>query len=253
MGPESRKKVWAITHNSHEDMGSYEFFCRAMGVRPSIFLAHETDVSALDPLEADLVLIMGGPMGVYEANSFPHLHHEIRLAERRMAAGKPLLGICLGAQIMAKALGADVYKGKPGREIGWFDMTATEDGQKSPLRHFDKSQGPVVEWHQDTFDLPAGAKRLLTGKKYENQAFSYGDNAIAIQFHPEVTELKFERWYVKYKDELAEMGTPVEYMRAEAHKYADKLRERNRVFFTEWLTKVAPQLLGRTPPATVDG
>ncbi|MBU6235338.1 MAG: glutamine amidotransferase [Alphaproteobacteria bacterium] len=234
-------------HVTHEDMGSFEFFLRAFGIRPVPFLARETDIASLDPAEADLVLILGGPMGVYEADTFAHLHHEIRFAERRIAAGKPTLGICLGSQIIAKALGANVYKGPRGKEVGWFDVKVTEEGQHTPVRYFDKSSGPVMQWHGDTFDLPAGAKRLVTSDKYENQGFSFEDNTLALQFHPEVTELKLERWYASGKCDMNECSTCPDTIRADAHKYGDTLRQRNRLFFTEWLSQVTPHLTDKHP------
>lgn len=244
---QQKPKVWAIMHATHEDMGSFEFFLRSYGIRPTPFLAKNTDIEALDPAEADLVLLMGGPMGVYEAESFPHLHHEVRFIERRIAAGKPTLGICLGSQIIAKALGADVYKGPKGKEVGWYDVSITEAGLSTPLKYFDKMEGPVMQWHGDTFDLPAGATRLATSDKYENQAFSYENHVLALQFHPEVTELKLERWYTSDPGDMAEVGTDAETIRSMAHKHGDTLRQRNRLFFTEWLGTVAPHLTTKHP------
>lgn len=240
-------KVWAIMHATHEDMGSYEFFLRAFGIRPVPMLARNTDIEALDPAEADLVLIMGGPMGVYDADAFPHLHHEVRFAERRIALGKPVLGICLGSQIIAKALGANVYKGPKGKEVGWYDVTVTEAGLHTPVRFFDKAEGPIMQWHGDTFDLPQGAVRLASNVNYENQAFSYENHVMAMQFHPEVTELKLERWYSSDKGDMAEVGTNAETIRAAAHRHGDTLRQRNRLFFTEWLGNVAPHLTAKHP------
>ena len=234
-------------HATHEDMGSFEFFLRSYGIRPTPFLAKNTDIESLDPTEPDLVLIMGGPMGVYDADHFPHLHHEIRFAERRIASGKPTLGICLGSQIIARALGADVYKGPKGKEVGWYDVKVTEAGMHTPIRFFDRSEGPVMQWHGDTFDLPKGATRLASSEKYENQAFSFENHVLGLQFHPEVTELKLERWYASDPGDMAEVGTDAGTIRAAAHKHGDALRQRNRLFFTEWLGNVAPRLTQKHP------
>ncbi len=241
------KKVWAIMHVTHEDMGSFEFFLRAFGIRPIPMLARNTDIAALDPSEPDLVLMLGGPMGVYEADNFPHLHHEIRFAEQRIASGKPMLGICLGSQIIAKALGANIYKGPKGQEIGWLDVNVTEAGMHTPVRYFDKAEGPVMHWHGDTFDLPNGATRLASSALYENQAYAYENNVLALQFHPEVTELKLERWYASGKHDMDEAKTNPETIRADAQRYGDALRQRNRLFFTEWLAQTCPHLLEKHP------
>lgn len=257
--PESHKhkKVWAFLHVTHEDMGSYEFFLKAIGIRPVPMLARDVDIEALDPAEADLVLIMGGHMGVYEADAYPHLHHEIRFAEQRIARGLPTLGICLGSQIIAKALGADVYKGAKGKEVGWHPVTVSEAGMRTPVRHFDAAETMVAQWHGDTFDLPQGATLLASNEKYANQAYSYGNNVLGMQFHPEVTEVKLERWYAAHAEDIAETGTSVAELRASARRHAARIQEQNRQFFLEWLAQVAPQLLEKHPrpsdmPAKVD-
>lgn len=236
------KKVWAILHATHEDLGSFETILRSYRVHPRILRAQDTDIAALDPVEADLVFIMGGGMGVYEADAHPHLRDEIDFVQKRIAAGKPLIGVCLGSQIMAAALGAKVYKGKKGKEIGWYDVHITP-AANGPLRHLDAAQGPVMHWHGDTFDLPDGAVRLASSALYENQAFAVGDHALALQFHPEVTELKLERWYDRHASEMAEEGISAQTLRDAAHAHAASLRQRNRRFLTEWLGRAAPHLL----------
>lgn len=245
-------KVWAFVHVTHEDLGSFEHVLRAHHIRPRTFLTGTCDIECLDPAEADLVIIMGGPMGVYEANNYPHLHHEIRFAEQRMALGKPILGVCLGSQILAKALGARVYKGKPGKEVGWQPVTVNEAGMKTPLRHLDKEHCVCAHWHGDTFDLPEGAQLLASSAMYEHQAFSYGKNALGLQFHPEVTEVKLERWYARLVCDIHESGQTVEGMRELAHRHGDRLKNQNRCFFTDWLDEVSPGLLVKQHHALVD-
>jgi len=252
MMSENAPKVWAFVHVSHEDLGSFEHVLRSYGIRPKTFLTGTCDIECLDPAEPDLVIIMGGPMGVYEANQYPHLHHEIRFAETRMALGKPLLGVCLGSQIMAKALGSKVYKGVQGKEIGWNPISVNASGMRTPLKYLDQSECTVAHWHGDTFDLPKDATLLASSDKYQNQAFKFGDNALALQFHPEVTEVKLERWYARLVGDIHEAGKTVDSMREEAHKYGDMLKNQNRQFFCEWLADVAPQLLEKRHQPLVD-
>ncbi len=246
------RKVWAFVHVSHEDLGSFEHVLRGYGIRPRTFLSGTCDIECLDPAEADLAIIMGGPMGVYEADQYPALHHEIRFAETRLALGKPLLGICLGSQIMAKALGSKVYKGPQGKEIGWNPVSVNVQGMRTPLKYLDQSECTCAHWHGDTFDLPQGAELLASSDKYQNQAFSFGDAALALQFHPEVTEVKLERWYARLLADIHEAGKTVDEMRTEAHRYADQLKNQNRLFFTEWLDNVAPGLLAKRHQPLVD-
>ena len=241
------RTVWALMHVTHEDMGSFEFYLRALGIRPVPLMACTTDIAALNPTEADLVLVMGGPMGVYEACSRKHLTDEIKFIEKRIAAGLPTLGVCLGSQIIANALGAKVYKGPQGKEIGWYPVSINDAGMRTPLRHLDKAETIVAHWHGDTFDLPQGAKLLASSDKYQNQAYSYGENILGIQFHPEVTEVKLERWYQNNKHEIDEVGTSIEALRADAHRNGEILKQQNRIFFTEWLAQVAPHFLEKHP------
>jgi GMP synthase-like glutamine amidotransferase len=138
----------------------------------------------VDPLMPDLLVCLGGPIGAYEEAAYPFLRDELALIERRLAAARPTLGICLGAQLMARALGARIYPA-PAKEIGWGEVRLSEAGQKGPLRHF--AGVPVLHWHGDTFDLPKGAELLASTVLCANQAFAFGRYALAFQFHPETT------------------------------------------------------------------
>jgi GMP synthase-like glutamine amidotransferase len=133
-----------------------------------------SDLSVFDPLEPDLLVVLGGAPGVYQSNDYPFLKEEVRILEKRLAHDKPTLGICLGAQLMAAALGASNFKGQQGSERGWSDIQITPEGQNSPVAVFDHSKTKVMQWHQDTFDLPDGATLLATGDVYRNQIFSWG-------------------------------------------------------------------------------
>ena len=135
------------------------------------------------------LLIMGGPMAVYEMDRRPYLKKEAELIEQAAKANKHILGICLGAQMIAHALGARVYAGGQ-KEIGWQEITLTPEGMNDPLMSTlapdGKNAAQVFQWHGDTFDLPAGAVRLASSDFYPNQAFRYSDRVYALQFHIEV-------------------------------------------------------------------
>lgn len=137
------------------------------------------------------LIVMGGPMGVYEADRYPFLREEQRLIRQATEAGLPVLGICLGSQLIAGALGARVYPG-PKKEIGWYPVEVT-----SPKDEFTTglpSRFMAFHWHGDTFDLPAGATRLFRSDLYENQGFRYGRNVYAIQFHLEINQAMIGEW-----------------------------------------------------------
>ena len=139
------------------------------------------------------LIILGGPMNCDQYDRHPHLETEIELIRQTIEEGKPVLGICLGAQLVARALGARVMRNKT-KEIGWYELNPTEAGHKDPLfAHFEDSQ-MIFQWHGDTFDLPHGTIHLATSPDCQNQAFRYGDNVYGLQFHLEVDEAMILRW-----------------------------------------------------------
>ena len=147
-------------------------------------------------------IIMGGPMSVNEDNRYPYIKEEEKLVMDFISQDKKVLGICLGAQIMAKALGSEVYKGSK-EEIGWYDIELTEDGLKDPyMKGLLLHQGTgdlrekfkVFHWHGETFDIPEGSKRLASSELYPNQAFKSMNKAYAFQFHIEVSKGMIYKW-----------------------------------------------------------
>lgn len=191
------KQVLAIRHMYSASLFTLEEAFRSRGFDITYVEGYTADLKHIDPLTPDVMVVLGGAMGVYQADLFPYLHDEIALIQKRVAADRPLLGICLGAQLMAKALGKNVYKGQNGSEIGYMDIDLTTAGEKSPLRHFDKKLTKILQWHGDTFDLPDSATLLATSPKYTNQAYQVGKNAFAVQFHPEVNHAGFENTLVE--------------------------------------------------------
>ncbi len=163
-----------------------------------------------DPKEFSLVLILGGPMNVYEEDKYPFLIQELSFIKKCLSAGTKVLGICLGAQIIARALDAKVTKNDK-KEIGWFDIELTEDGKRSPLFAGLPEQLKVFHWHGDTFDIPNGASRLAHSGLCRNQAFVYEsghESAVALQYHVEIESAEeIATWCDMYKEEVAnELG-----------------------------------------------
>jgi GMP synthase-like glutamine amidotransferase len=143
------------------------------------------------------MVVLGGPMAVYEMDKVPYLRDEALLIEKAVASGVPVLGVCLGSQLLAHVLGARVYPG--GRpEVGWDEVEITDAGMQDPcMKHLAKDgtrRAQVFQWHGDTFDLPSGAVRLASSAVYPNQAFRYADNVYALQFHIEVTPEIVHGW-----------------------------------------------------------
>jgi GMP synthase (glutamine-hydrolysing) len=139
------------------------------------------------------LVVLGGPMNVDQIDEYPHLALETEVIREAIRRRLPVLGICLGAQLIAKSLGAKVYPGKE-KEIGWYDLSVTRAAQADPLFAHLHATERVFQWHGDTFGIPAGAVRLASSRLFPNQAFRYRDNVYALQFHLEVDEPLIQRW-----------------------------------------------------------
>jgi GMP synthase (glutamine-hydrolysing) len=186
-------------------------------------------------VRSDLVVVLGGPIGVYEQDRYPFLGDELRALGRRLREGRPTLGICLGAQLMAAALGARVYPG-PEKEIGLSGIELTDAGKVSCLAPL--AGQPVLHWHGDTFDLPEHALRLASTAAYENQAFSLGRNVLGLQFHPEVDAHRFEQWLIGHTGELAAAGVDVPKLRADMKHAGNALHVAGVSMLGHWLELV---------------
>lgn len=231
------KTALAISHVAFEDLGSLGDALRHAGFEIEVVDACTADWGEIHPLEADLAVVLGGPIGVYDQDCYPFLQAEIDLLRSRLAAKRPTLGICLGAQLMAAALGARVYRGSNGKELGWAPIQANTDSEAPPwLAPLLAPDVQVLHWHGDTFDLPAGAVRLAQTARYANQAFAVGSHALALQFHVEVKVEGLERWYVGHACELSQAGIDARQLRADGHAFGPLLESAARRFWRDWLT-----------------
>jgi len=238
-----RRSAIALRHVAFEDMGLLAPIMEREGWNISFCEAAVDDLTHRSIRNADLVVVLGGPIGVYETESYPFITQEIALIEHRLRRQLPTLGVCLGAQLMAKALGSRVYSGNV-KEIGWGPIRLTEAGTSSCLKCLgDDAQ--VLHWHGDTFDLPDAASRLTSNMNYENQAFAFGDNALALQFHLEAEPRQLEEWYVGHAAELAAANVSVTELRAATSNCATALAPRADRVFTEWLDQIRPHEVAR--------
>ncbi|HEX4030228.1 MAG TPA: glutamine amidotransferase [Terracidiphilus sp.] len=228
-----------LSHVAFEDLGSLRAPLEERGFRIDTVDAATAEFALQQAVDSDLLVILGGPIGVYETDAYPFLTPEIAWIRQRLEAGLPTLGVCLGAQLMAAALGARVYPGENGAEIGWAPIQFSGTGEPpewfQPLLAPDL---PVFHWHGDSFDLPAGAQPLARSQMYDNQAFSIGKAGLALQFHPEVTAQGLERWYVGHTSELGRRGISVPDLRAEGYRHAPRLFEAARGFWDGWLNYI---------------
>jgi len=185
-------RVLILMHDPKEDAGNISDYIEEKGGVLSIVRLYEGMRLPSDVNEADAVISMGGPMNVYQETAYPFLKDETFFLARCFDAGVPVLGICLGAQMMAKAAGARVVKA-PREEVGWYEVHLTERGSMDPFFAGLPGSFNVFQLHGDTFDIPKGGVLLATSGTCQNQAFRIG-NSLALQFHLEINDEKLAVW-----------------------------------------------------------
>lgn len=232
------KNVMVIRHIAFEDLGSLADVLKQRNYHINYFEAGADELSEIDSSLADLMIVLGGPIGAYDEQDYPFLLDELRLLEGRLANDQPTLGICLGAQLMARVLGAKVYPGAQGKEIGWSPITLNQAGQQSALRHLANADA-VLHWHGDTFDLPPNCTHLAVSTHYQNQAFTYKQNSMALQFHPEVTPYSLERWFIGHSCEIsATTGVTVSKLRQDTQRYSTSLYKQATMCWNSWFDQI---------------
>ncbi len=187
------KPVLVLRHVPHEPLGTVENYLRDFGLEFH-YIDLFRSVPAAIPLEqAAALVVMGGPMNVDEVDRYAFLGPEVGWVRQAIDAKTPVLGICLGAQLMAKALGARVYPNGL-QEIGWYPLELTPEAAGDPLFAGSHAVEIVFQWHGDTFDLPPGAVHLARSEHCKHQAFRYGPSAYGFQFHVEMTPKMIDDW-----------------------------------------------------------
>ncbi len=222
-----------LRHLAFEDLGTFEPLLRARGFEVAY---HDVGVVPLphEVATPDLLVVLGGPIGVGDQEDFPWLREEIELVKTRLISGGPTLGICLGAQLIAAALGARVYPG-PAKEIGWGPLALTDAGRDSVVRSLAADQTSMLHWHGDTFDLPDGAQLLASTSLCRHQIFTWEKHVLAFQCHPEVEPAGFERWLVGHIGELRSIGASVGELRNATAQHGPVLVRQSAVCFRAWL------------------
>ena len=198
------KDILFIKHIAIEGPGSMaEFFGSTTWGTKTIDLSQGKSLPQ-DLTQIQAVVLLGGPMNVYEEDKFPFLRQENHFLRKVIEQGLPFLGICLGAQLLAKAGGARIKKASQ-KEEGWHRVNLNEAGKRDPLFQGLEKEFSVFQWHEDSFDIPAGGILLASSAVGINQAFRLGSNAYGLQFHIEVTPEMIEDWMKEYKNSNKEM------------------------------------------------
>ena len=230
-------RVVAIQHLSFEDLGSFAQFFEGQGDQIEMKDATRDDLHPAR--DADLLIVLGGPISANDSARFPFLTDECHLLEHRISLGLPTIGVCLGAQLIAQVLGAKVYP-MGLKEIGFSALAFTEAGRAHPLA---KISAPVLHWHGETFDLPENATRLASTALCAEQAFAYGDHTLALQFHLEVRSQELERWLVGHIVELETAGVDLSGLRADSAKWSALLEAEAGNMLKDWLASLPAESL----------
>jgi GMP synthase (glutamine-hydrolysing) len=229
----SRRQALALRHVAFEDAGLVETVAAEAGLDLDYVEAPRADLSRLDPLAPELLVILGGPIGVYETAAYPFLAPEIALIRGRLAADRPTLGICLGAQLMAVALGGKVGPG-PAKEIGYAPIVPAAD--PGPLAPLADAGWRVLHWHGDQITAPPGAVVHASTAPTPVQAFSRGPLALGLQFHVEVEPDALESWLVGHACEIAATkGVTPEGLRAQTREHGSNVAAAGRAVIQGWL------------------
>lgn len=223
-----RAPVQVIRHVCFEDLGALAGTLERRGLRFDYVTPSDGGLDGLE--DAGLLLVLGGPVSANDTDRYPYLGREIEIIRRRVERGLPTLGICLGAQLIARAMGAGVAP-MPAPEIGWGPLELAGEG--GVLRRL---RTPVLHWHGEAFELPPGCGTLASTAKCPNQAFAVGNHTLALQFHIEVRAGELERWLLGHACELDHRGVSVPGLREDGRRFAEGAAAQGAALFSDWLS-----------------
>lgn len=236
-------RILVFQHVPHEILGTLDPLLKGAGFRIK-YVNFGRNPDAQPSLNGYRgLVVLGGPMNVDEVDRCRHIGTEIDLIQRAVDKNIPVLGICLGAQLIAKALGAKVRRNRI-KEIGWYEVLPTSEGRADPLLSNFRDTERIFQWHGDTFDIPVGSVHLASSPDCVNQAFRYSNSVYGLQFHLEVDQAMIERWLMVPNNRKEIENTRGEIdpqrIRQETVKYIDRLKNLSNLVFGEYF-----QHLGR--------
>ena len=230
------KRCIVVRHAPHEDLGAFDRPLFDAGFDIRAVDSWKSSFSVAEAVDAPLLVVMGGPMGVCEAATYPFLNAEIEAIQERLRRNQPILGVCLGAQLIARAAGARVFPGDH-FELGFAPIELTVEGSASCLAPL--GQDPVVlHWHADTFELPRGATRLASSALYREQAFCIGSQVLALQFHLEAGGEGFDHWIDAGADDLRRANADAASLRELSRALGPRLERKAGDVISRWLSDI---------------
>jgi len=226
-------KVHVLQHIHCETLGIIADALKSKGITPHYIRSFAGEEIPRDMTDAAGLIIMGGPMGVYEQDIYPYLREELQLIDIALRQGTPILGVCLGSQLLAAALGAKVKK-NTAKEIGWYPITLTDAAIRDTLWKGVEASFAGFHWHGDIFDLPQGAVSLAASALTPCQAYRYGTNAYGFLFHMEVTREQIVAMADTFRKELQNEGIDSHVLVAQASAHLSSLQQIGATVYERW-------------------
>lgn len=228
------KPVLIIQNDAREGAGRLGGMLVERGVDTMNWLGWEADYDRLDCIDYAGLVVLGGAQSVYETDQYPYLVSEIGLIKAFIAADKPVIGLCLGGQLIAAALGGRVYPGAQ-KELGWFDIYLSDAAEDDPVMGGQPQIASAYHFHGDCFDTPPGCVKLASSELTGSQLFRYGDRVYGFQFHPEVDQALVEIMCRNNVDYMAANGYDADAVIEESALLLPGYEDRTRPMFTAWM------------------
>ncbi|MGH7001406.1 MAG: type 1 glutamine amidotransferase, partial [Stellaceae bacterium] len=230
-------KIVVLQHHPAETLGAIADALENAALAWQYIRVHEGQPIPESIRGAGGLIVMGGPQTVYELGDYPYLRDEMRLIEAALKENKPILGVCLGSQLLAATLGARVYRGAS-REIGWYPVRLADNASGDRLLHGVATEFTAAHWHSDIFDLPAGATALASSEKTPLQGYRYGEKAYGFLFHAEMTEEILAALIAEFGDGLKRVGLDGEAILAAAPRHLPQLGQIAATVFARWASPI---------------
>jgi GMP synthase (glutamine-hydrolysing) len=230
-------KIWVLQHHPAENLGTISDALEEAALAWQYVRVFDGHAVPRDMKGAGGLIVMGGPEAVYRLDRYPYLREEMRLIEHALKENKPILGVCLGSQLLAATLGANVRRSED-REIGWYRVRLSEAAIDDQLMRGLPAEFVAAHWHSDVFDLPAGAIALASSEKTPIQAYRYGDRAYGVLFHAEMTQEIIAALVEEFRDGLKRVGIDGDSILAKLPEHLPKLNVIGATIFGRWAAPI---------------
>jgi len=230
-------KIWVLQHHPVENLGGIADALEEAALAWQYVRVFDGAAIPADMKGAGGLIVMGGPETVYQLDRYPYLHDEMRLMECALRDNKPILGVCLGAQLLAAVLGATVMRGES-REIGWYPVRLADAASDDRLMRGLPVEFMAAHWHSDVFELPTGAIALASSAKTAIQAFRFGHKAYGLLFHAEITQERLGRLVSEFGEDLKRVGIDGDSFVAKAPEYLPELSKIGNTIFSRWAAPI---------------